>query len=110
MDVEELLSALAGHEHRIDSAATISLRLVDAAWHHNVEDFARQALRLRQNLEDRGLEHDARRVSAGLLIVVAAQVIARLYRQPVRAVNLRLRATAETAKVEHRFPWHLLDG
>lgn len=93
-----------------DVWAPVSIRLVDALWHGDRADFAAQARRLSDELAAEGLDHDGRRIIAGLSIMRAEGLVAATYGLATEELRRVMRSEAERAKREHRFPWHLLDG
>lgn len=108
--LEELYECLAAAEQWTAPGGPIALRLVDSLWYGGHEEFAAQALALRKALEDGCSGHEAVRVNAGLSILMAERVIARVHHVAVSVVQRAVREEAAVAKKRHLFPWHLLDG
>lgn len=108
VELDDLYRALATKEALSEPA--LSLRLVDALWHRELDEFASQAMRLRLELQRLGMNHDARRMMAGLSIHAAERAIARVHAVTVTEILARTREGAELAKRAGIFPWHLLDG
>jgi hypothetical protein len=108
--LDERYRRLAASDGWHDRWAVPSLRLVDALWCGEHEEFGQQAYVLRRTLEAEGLSHDGVRVAAGLAVMHAQRTIADVHGVEVSAVRRRLKEQAAIAKELHVFPWHLLDG
>jgi hypothetical protein len=108
--LDELCAVIAVRGAWTDPEAVPSIRLIDALWHGDFDDLNAQASRLRRLLAGRGIGHDGRRVTAGLLLHRAQGVLAPLHGVGVRHFRSILHERAGEAKAAHRFPWHLLDG
>jgi len=93
-----------------DQLGPIALNLVDALRDGAHEEFGRQAMALRDALAAEGIQHEARRVIAGLAIMRAESALARVYGVAVHELRRRLRYEANEAKRLHCFSWHMLDG
>jgi hypothetical protein len=110
LGLDELYALVAVCQQWDAPFAAVCVRLVDALWHGDDADFARQARDLQRELEHEGLGHDARRVAAGLAVMRATKVVAWVHGVSSREVRMRLKEQASLAKGRHTFPWHLFDG
>jgi hypothetical protein len=83
-----------------DVYAPVALQVVNSLWHGDLRGFARSSLRLRELLDDLGLDSAGAVVMAGLLTMKAEQVLARVHE--VDARHFRRLVARQAGRARHQ--------